>query len=237
MTFNKTKLATWVVSNCDVQSSRRNECVQELMKYGITVDIFGKCGNKSCERGYKENNCFPRLGKEYKFYMALENSLCHDYITEKPAHGWENGMVPIIWAMGKKELAAPPGSYIDALEFETIKELAKRIKFLDKNPKEYFKYFEWRSAYNTSLSYHSSFYCYGFRKIRELTESLRLKIAVNATSAYGHSALEYWRSYFYNEKFKLYCKNCIEDRVNVTHPKQNILKLYNNIYKCDKNVS
>ncbi|CAL8135291.1 unnamed protein product [Orchesella dallaii] len=231
---NKTKLATWVVANCLIQPSNRSEFVQELGKHGIIVDIFGKCGNKSCEGDYKENNCFPRLGREYKFYMALENSLCLDYITEKSAHGWENGMVPIIWGVGKKEMAAPPGSYIDAMEFDTIEELAEYIKFLDKNPKEYFKFFEWRSVYNTTLSYHASYHCYGWRKIRQLTMDMRKNLASNVTYAFANikKRLEYWRAYFYNEQYKMFCKNCVEEGINVTHPKQNLFRLYNNVSKC-----
>ncbi|ODM86763.1 Glycoprotein 3-alpha-L-fucosyltransferase A [Orchesella cincta] len=228
----KTKLAAWVVTNCNIQPGGRNEFVEQLRKHGIAVDIYGRCGNHSCEGNYTENNCFPRLGKEYKFYMALENSLCLDYITEKPAHGWENGMLPIIWGVGKKELAAPPGSYIDALEFKTIEELAERIKYLDKNPREYFKYFEWRQLYNTTLSYHAAFHCYAWRKIKKLTMELRANVTANAESAIGIKNLEFWRAYFYNDKLKLNCKNCVEEGVNVTHPNMNLHRLYNNVSKC-----
>ncbi|ODM97469.1 Alpha-(1,3)-fucosyltransferase C, partial [Orchesella cincta] len=224
---SKTKLAAWVVANCRFPPSGRNKFVEELAKHGITVDIYGRCGNRTCEGIFQGNNCFPRLGNEYKFYMSLENSLCLDYITEKPAHGWENGMIPIIWALGKKELAAPPGSYIDALEFNSTKELAERIKYLDKNPKEYFKYFEWRKVYNTTLSYHAAYHCYIWRKIKKLTMELRANVTVNPRSALGRKNLEFWRAYFYNEKLNMNCRNCVEG-FNVTHPRQNLFKLYNN---------
>lgn len=46
----------------------------------ISVDIYGKCSNLSCPSATK---CWETIEKNYKFYLALENSNCRDYITEK----------------------------------------------------------------------------------------------------------------------------------------------------------
>ena len=54
---------------------------RELGKY-INVDIYGACGSKRCPRT-NANKCFSLLDKEYKFYLAFENSNCKEYITEK----------------------------------------------------------------------------------------------------------------------------------------------------------
>ena len=54
---------------------------RELGKY-INVDIYGACGSKRCPRT-NTNKCFSILDKEYKFYLAFENSNCKEYITEK----------------------------------------------------------------------------------------------------------------------------------------------------------
>ena len=53
----------------------------ELQKY-IDVDIFGECGTFNCSRQYEEN-WTALWEREYKFYLAFENSVCQDYITEK----------------------------------------------------------------------------------------------------------------------------------------------------------
>lgn len=78
----KTKKVAWFVSNCHA-SNQRLEFAKELGKY-IQVDIFGKCGDKQCPRG--KDSCSEMLNKDYKFYLAFENSNCRDYITEKFFH-------------------------------------------------------------------------------------------------------------------------------------------------------
>ena len=77
--FNKTKLMVWIVSNCKTQS-KREEYMDELSKY-IKVDVFGKCGNSTPDCPRMQRNCTKRLIESYKFYFAVENSICKDYFT------------------------------------------------------------------------------------------------------------------------------------------------------------
>jgi Glycosyltransferase family 10 (fucosyltransferase) C-term len=70
----------WFVSNCNDRNGRLNYA-RELSKH-ISVDIYGKCGTKTCPRS-TESSCFELLKEDYKFYLAFENSNCKDYITEK----------------------------------------------------------------------------------------------------------------------------------------------------------
>lgn len=76
----KTKLAAIFVSNCET-SNNRMRYVTELQKH-MAVDIYGACGTKQCDRS-SEIECFKMLQRDYKFYLAFENSNCRDYITEK----------------------------------------------------------------------------------------------------------------------------------------------------------
>lgn len=76
---NKTKLVAWFVSKCTTNNNRM-QYVKELSKH-IQVDIYGQCGQLKCRRGNTE--CHRMLSKDYKFYLAFENSNCRDYITEK----------------------------------------------------------------------------------------------------------------------------------------------------------
>lgn len=76
----KTKQVAWFVSNCGARNGRR-QYADELAKH-ITVDIYGACGTMKCPR-FQNDQCFDMLNKQYKFYLAFENSNCRDYITEK----------------------------------------------------------------------------------------------------------------------------------------------------------
>ena len=80
-TEGKSKLVAWMVSNCG--PALRKEFVHRLQKY-IQVDVFGSCSKefgefKSCPNGPQCRSIIS----QYKFYLALENALCEDYITEK----------------------------------------------------------------------------------------------------------------------------------------------------------
>ncbi|CAK9297255.1 unnamed protein product [Gordionus sp. m RMFG-2023] len=93
--------------------------------------------------------CLKRLGSVYKFYLAFENSLCKEYITEK---FWYNAltmnMVPIVFGAPKSDYlkVAPPHSFIHLDDFGgNVEALAKYIIFLDSNDTEYAKYFEYKS--------------------------------------------------------------------------------------------
>ena len=82
----KTGLITWHRSICS-RTSLRDEFVKELSKY-VNVTVVGSCkkGVNSPHR-IKWGNA-AKLDTEnqlnrYKFYLALENTYCQDYITEK----------------------------------------------------------------------------------------------------------------------------------------------------------
>ena len=85
----KSKLVAWFVSNCR-PSNNRLGYYKELRKH-IQVDVYGECGEMKCSRDF--NNCSVLLQRDYKFYLAFENSNCKDYITEKltsNAFKWAN---------------------------------------------------------------------------------------------------------------------------------------------------
>lgn len=78
--LGKTKKIAWFVSNCGARNGRR-KYADALAKF-IDIDIYGTCGPLSCPRS-KADECFGMLNRDYKFYLAFENSNCRDYITEK----------------------------------------------------------------------------------------------------------------------------------------------------------
>ncbi|KAI3386521.1 hypothetical protein SNEBB_006055 [Seison nebaliae] len=114
--------AVIMVSNC--RAKDRMKMVRTLQDAGLNVDVYGKCGNKSCG---KNKECFEIL-KKYHFYLAFENSLhCQDYITEKFwRNAIENELVPIVYGARKKNfqrLNIPESAFIHMDDFSNMNHL------------------------------------------------------------------------------------------------------------------
>lgn len=143
------KKIAWFVSHCGVESKRDMlaKKISNLMK----VDIYGKCGDHVCSRD-NFSECYNMLERDYKFYLSFENSVCKDYVTEKLFFVLTRNIVPIVYGGADYERYTPPHSVIDVTKYSTVKELVDYLKFLDENPKEYLKYFEWKKSYYTDTT-------------------------------------------------------------------------------------
>lgn len=59
------------------------------------------------------------LEKDYKFYLAFENSLCRDYITEKFYLALLYNVVPVVYGGANYTNLAPKKSFIDIRDFKS----------------------------------------------------------------------------------------------------------------------
>ena len=71
----------WMASHCET-NSRREKYVQQLREH-MAVDVYGGCGNMSCQRNethwISEPECYGILANRgYKFYLSFENSICKE---------------------------------------------------------------------------------------------------------------------------------------------------------------
>ena len=133
----------WFVSHCQAKSLR-DEYVKELKKY-IPVDVYGRCGDLKC-RTETNPHCFDTL-KSYKFYLAFENMICEDYITEKLWRTLNKAILPVVLGGGTYADILPPNSYLDVKNFTSPKRLAEYLTFLAGNDDAYNRYFSWRKRY------------------------------------------------------------------------------------------
>ena len=148
------KMVAWFVSHCRTQS-QREKYVAELKKW-IQVDVYGLCGRLKCSwnesAGTSTTECYEMLESDYKFYLAFENSMCKEYVTEKLYATLNYRIVPIVAGLADYQLITPPHSVIDAGQY-SAKELAEYLIYLNENDDKYNEYFNWKSHYVVHSGY------------------------------------------------------------------------------------
>ena len=128
----------------------RKKYLEFLTKHGLKIDMYGKCG-KSC--GETFSSCAETL-KKFKFVLAFENSICDEYISEKPyRNGLQLGVVPVVMSGANLSdpYVLPPGSFIDAGQFSSVTALVAFLEKVGSDPQLYNKYFEWRRDWDFQL--------------------------------------------------------------------------------------
>ncbi|GFR76653.1 alpha-(1,3)-fucosyltransferase [Elysia marginata] len=139
----KSKMAAVFVSNCGAPS-RRDVYVRELQKH-IPVDVYGNCGPLRCQ---DRKACDEMLNKDYKFYLAFENSLCYDYITEKLLKILSaRRVVPVVRGGADYSRLAPKNSVVDTSKFSSIAHLAAHLKELAADEEKWIQMFQWSSSW------------------------------------------------------------------------------------------
>ena len=147
---NKTKDAIWIVSHCPTRS-KREEYVDILKQY-IDIDILGKCGQKwDCgRRSYHEaGDCFSILNSTYRYFIAFENSLCDEYISEKFHENYKYDIIPISRAGDPKHRSniIDKNVYISTADFKDAHELGKYLQKLSLDKEKYAKFLSDKDMY------------------------------------------------------------------------------------------
>ena len=148
----------WLMSHCVTRGNR--EKVRPALKRFMRVDIYGKCytnqtcgdsSNKSPSRREAERDpyesCKRQVARSHKFYLAFENSLCSDYVTEKFFHFLHHDIIPVTFGGADYAALAPPHSYINALDFDSVADLAAYLRQLHEDDARYAEYFWWKDYY------------------------------------------------------------------------------------------
>ena len=130
--------------------------ITKSLKQFLKVDVYGKCGDLTCHddlnNGDPDNLCYGLLESSYKFYLAFENSLCKDYLTEKFYNALAHSVVPVVLSGADMSLRAPPHSFINVEDFNSTSELAAFLTGLAADEERLASYFWWRDYYQVVVT-------------------------------------------------------------------------------------
>lgn len=70
----------------------------------IDVDSYGGCLKNKFNHPTEHMKGNIELFSNYKFAIAIENSNCEDYVTEKLVHAIASGSIPIVAGKLQKKL-------------------------------------------------------------------------------------------------------------------------------------
>ena len=139
-----------MTSHC-VTDSNREDLAKTLNKT-IQIDFRGACAGSWDKRLKNVSTDGKRHGtafavEEYYFYLAFENTLCKDYVTEKFFDALSQNIVPVVFGGANYSDFAPPHSFIDIQDFQTVEEVGEYLNHLIQHPAEYLEYFWWKQYY------------------------------------------------------------------------------------------
>jgi hypothetical protein len=119
----------------------------------IQIDSYGSCLNNRQGYGARMADNVDAY-KKYKFVIAIENSNCADYVTEKLVKAVESGSIPIVAGLnGRPDYRRymPEHSYINVFDYPSVKALATDLKRIGNNKTLYESYL-WYKKHNKIIS-------------------------------------------------------------------------------------
>jgi hypothetical protein len=157
------RIAVFMSASCD----RHEHFLRSLMQH-MQVDSYGDCFRNKQERGHTAFEMLTASGARqrmrgpvpsdrseskmliastYKFYLAIENSILPDYVTEKFYEGFMTAAVMVyLGAPNARKFAPANNSFIDALDFATPAALADFLRHVAANQSLYHSYTLWRRS-------------------------------------------------------------------------------------------
>ena len=102
--------------------------------------------------GVMKNRC--DMNNTYKFYLAFENSICPDYVTEKffDIFKYRYNVIPVVYNGADMASIAPPHSYISVRDYSSVEHLAQYLSIVSSNDTLFASYFWWRDYYTYRVS-------------------------------------------------------------------------------------
>lgn len=140
----------WMSGHCPVPSKRK-ALAQEIGKH-MHVDLFGRCGTRPCGAASTMlSDCLKTVSRDYKFYFSFENTICPDYKkkTEKlfNIYLYNLEIIPVVNGPANAAEYLPKGTFINALDFPSASELAKKLQEIGASEEKYTNYLKEKDKY------------------------------------------------------------------------------------------
>jgi len=136
----------WTSSRCDPPNNRQ-VFVEELMQH-FPVHSLGSCLNNHRWPAELPARALVDAIARYKFYLAVENSNCADYITELLFNALRAGVVPIVNGPRENYKAYLPVAdgaiFLD--EYGSLNELVAHLDYLSNNDTAYLHLLRYREG-------------------------------------------------------------------------------------------
>ena len=138
-------------SNCrNAGAEKRLNYIEELMKH-MEVHSYGRCLKNKDEppRGSRSPNENKRyVLSQYKWYLAFENNVIKDYVSEKVYDGVLAGTVPVYYGAPTIDKLLPsPNAVVKVNDFASPKELAAHLTAVGKDESKYASLLDWKVGY------------------------------------------------------------------------------------------
>ncbi|XP_029964816.1 alpha-(1,3)-fucosyltransferase 4-like [Salarias fasciatus] len=140
----------WVVSHWENRLERVR--FYKLLKNHIKIDVFGHAGTRTLPKG---RDSVVQMIRQYRFYLAFENSQHTDYITEKLWNAVQGGAIPVVLGPSRKnyERCLPPEAFIHVDDFPTVQELALYLRKVKDSPSLIQMHLSWRKDYSLYIKF------------------------------------------------------------------------------------
>eukprot|EP00775_Hariotina_reticulata_P009874 gene9874-10032_t len=116
-------------------------------KEKLNAILYGECARNMGEKELKELAAVgvTKLGRRYKFCLAMENTIEMDYITEKVYHALESGCIPIYYgAPNVNDYIPDAAGIINYSKLRSPAALLKELERLAADESAYSQMLAWR---------------------------------------------------------------------------------------------
>ncbi|CAN9511446.1 unnamed protein product [Ophioblennius macclurei] len=171
------RLVAWVVSNWSESHAR--VAFYKLLKRHIQVDVYGRAGKRLGSGA----TVVLDLIRQYRFYLAMENSQHTDYITEKLWNAVRGGAIPVVLGPSRRnyERFLPPEAFIHVDDFPTVQDLAQYLLKVKDSPSMIQMHLSWRKHYSVYVPLMwSEYFCTACKAIQK--SKGRINVVSNLTT-------------------------------------------------------